>query len=162
MDTLDFDIESFSKFLACLPDHFPISDAMQGRDKEDSDDEYSDVWYDSQREHMEAWFFFQQTHGAGAYSRDVRNFSSKKTYNRLLCAPALIWMAEAVGADTELIQKAADEASQLPYRSQCRCVRKYLPWDMIARLALEKSYDLPAEKRRENRFMDLKAPRKTC
>ena len=59
-EVLDFHVRAFGRLLATLPDHLPISEAY-------SDGDYSGVWYNSQREHMESWFNTQATKGKGQY-----------------------------------------------------------------------------------------------
>lgn len=130
MSQRDFDIHTFRSVLKSLPEHLPVSDAMS---------DYANSWYDSQREHMLGWFAAQGTRGVGSYTRQKPNWSARTTYNRLLCPGAVIWIAEALGVNDELVKRAAEEAQAEPnYRRRCGMIRKHIPWEMIAAKAAER------------------------
>lgn len=130
MAEIDFDVREFANLLASLPEHMPISFAM-----ENADPQKQGRWWDSQQEHMVSWFSAQATHGEGAFTRGEKNFSAKKTYNRLQCPEGLVWIAEALGADTELLEQVAQDALEVSRRSRSAYVRKHVPWAMVAELA---------------------------
>ncbi len=130
MSEIDIDVRRFAKLLAKLDAHLPISDAM-----EHADPQKNGRWWSSQREHMSSWFASQATTGSGAYTRQEPNLSAKTTYNRLQSPEGLIWIAEALGADTALVQRVAEEALTIPRRSRSAFIRSYLPWELIAQLA---------------------------
>ena len=89
-------------------------------------------WWANQREHMTVWF--SQAEGPGPYGRR-RAQTAGETYGRLLCPPALIWIAEAIGEDRPLVLTAALNAYQRSgVRAQCNEFRRYNPWDNIYRL----------------------------
>lgn len=129
MSDIDFDVHRFARLLARLPAHLEISDSMEQADPQ------KDRWWSSQREHMTGWFRSQATTGSGAYSRQRPNHSAKTTYNRLQSAEGMIWIAEALGADKDLVRQVADEALTLPRSSRCKHIRQHLPWELIAELA---------------------------
>lgn len=85
--------------------------------------------WNNQREHMIAWF--SEAEGPGAYGRK-RPQTAKQTYTRLLCPPALLWIAEGAGCDSEWVKAAAREAWRKKHISaQCGTIRKFLTWDEI-------------------------------
>lgn len=93
-----------------------------------------------EKAHMLGWFRSQGTLGSGAYSRATPNFSARTTYNRLQSAPGLMWIGEAIGADKDAVQAAADEAAaERHHLRRCSATRRHLPWDtMIGPLAVER------------------------
>jgi len=119
---------SFARLLVTLPEHLPISDAYEAAHLT------GDHWWSSQREHMVAWF--SQLAGPGAYDRKSRGLDAKHGYNHLQCAPALLWIAEALGEDEDMLKvAAADAASSGRVASQCAAIRKVVPWERIENLA---------------------------
>lgn len=131
MDEVDFDVEQFAHLLETLPQHMPISDAV-----EQADPQKKGRWWSSQREHMSVWFRSQVADGSGGFTRATANRSAKLTYNRLLHPEGLLWIAEALGAETASVQAAAKEALAITdRRSRSKIVRKHLPWRLISELA---------------------------
>lgn len=126
MSDKDFDVHRFARLLARLPAHLEISDSMEQTAPQEN------RRWSSQREHMTGWFRSQATTGSGAYSRQRPNHSAKTTYNRLQSAEGMIWIAEALGADKDLVRQAANEALTLPSSSRCKHIRQYLPRELIA------------------------------
>jgi hypothetical protein len=125
---------AFIRVLSQLEPHLPISDAYE-RDLPQK----QGSWWTSQREHMLSWFRSQGGLGSGQYTRSAPNASARTTYNRLASAPALIWMAEALGEDAAVVQEAADAARSEPNtRKRPGLIRKYLPWPRIEELASRK------------------------
>jgi hypothetical protein len=59
---------------------------------------------------MLRWFSDQNSRGSGVFTRAVPNVSERTTYNRLLCPPAFVRMAGALGEEPEAVQAAADAA----------------------------------------------------
>ena len=100
----DMRAPAFARLLQKLPAHTPVADKWERMRTPPS------KWWDSQRTHMTAWF--SQAEGPGAYGRK-RAQTAGQTYNRLLCPPALLWIAEALGEDTETVRAAANEALSL-------------------------------------------------
>lgn len=131
----DMHVRKFRKILKRLDTHLPISDEFERQN-------YQTVgtWWNSQKEHMLSWFKNQMTTGHGQYTRKTPNYSSKLTYSRLLSAPALMWMAEALGEDPILLAFVADEASaEKDHRRKCALIRKHIPWQRIYHLASKQS-----------------------
>ncbi|MDO5034036.1 MAG: hypothetical protein Q4E01_01435 [Actinomycetaceae bacterium] len=126
----DFHVDEFARLLKKLPPHLPISDAF-----EDTLLAHVEDRWPTQRLHMTTWFEAQATKGSGQYTRETPNISAKTTYNRLQSPYGLMWIAEALGVEEELLQKAAAEALAAPRRSRSAVIRKHIPWEMIAELA---------------------------
>lgn len=131
----DFGVVDFTQMLDILQPNLPILDAMAAELRTD----YATRRYSSERQHMCAWFRGQRTKGGGAYTRDTHNRSAKRTYNRLLNATSVLWIAEALGVDEDLLRNAAAEAlSEVDYRRRPAIVRRHVPWDTIAELASQR------------------------
>lgn len=88
----------------------------------------------SQKAHMVNWFAMQDRTGKGAYSRKKANDSTRAAYNRLQNAGALLWIAEVLGEDAVILQKAVDAAriaEDRNYRGTCKAFREIIPFDRI-------------------------------
>lgn len=89
-------------------------------------------WWGSQRSHMYKWF--SDAEGPGGYGRR-RPQTAGQTYSRLMCAPAIIWIAEALGEDEEIVRAAANDAySRKGAAAQCAALRRHIPWTRIFEL----------------------------
>lgn len=90
--------------------------------------------YESQKAHALDWFSSQATLGGGAYSRDRPNTSARACYNRLLNPGMLIWIAAALGADDETIERATNaaiDAERVNYRKRCGAFRAVISFDDV-------------------------------
>ena len=110
--------------LATRNERYPVSDryeatyAAGGR------------WWSSQREHMTAWM--SEIGGPGAYGRKSRGSTARQAYNRLQCAPGLLWLAEAVGVPEATVRAAAAAAGGRGRpATQCAAIRRLISWQMI-------------------------------
>lgn len=122
----------FAAILARLPAAQPLTAEFEERHRQGSS--HPKAWYRDQREHMVGWF--SEIEGPGAYGRKTRGREAKAAYNSLRCAPALIWMAEALGEDPDAVRHAAAdaEAAGPNYSSQCAAIRRVVPWTRIESL----------------------------
>lgn len=126
----DFHVDDFVRMLRSLEPHLPISDAYE-RDCPQK----QGAWWSSQKEHMIRWFGSQNSHGSGSFTRKTLNTSARRTYSRLLCPAAFVWMAEALGEEPGVVQAAADAArAQTNVRKRPGLLREYLLWTRIAEL----------------------------
>lgn len=126
----DLHVDEFALVLQSLEPHLPISDAYE-RDCP----QLQGAWWSSQQEHMVTWFQSQNSQGSGAFTRKIPNVSARKTYNRLLCPAAYVWMAEALGEDPNEVQAAADAArAESNPRKRSGLLRRHLPWTRIVEL----------------------------
>lgn len=83
---------------------------------------------------MFEWFTKQDSFGEGNYKRNTINKSAMETYNRLQCAGALLWIAEALGENKELIRDTAIAASREIKKIRAGVVREKIPWENIVKL----------------------------
>ena len=130
MSDTDMDVRRFACLLDELEAHLPISDAFEA-----ADPQKVGRWWTSQKEHMRVWFHTQATTGSGAFTRQQPNLSAKTAYNRLQSPDGLLWIAEALGADRELVEAVAEQALKVPRASRSAFIRKNLPWNLIIELA---------------------------
>jgi hypothetical protein len=85
-------------------------------------------------EHVTRWL--EEYGGPGAYKRKTSGLDGRSFWNHFLCAPGLLWVAEALREDPETVQSAADAASvKTNVSSQCAAIRAIIPWKRIAELA---------------------------
>ena len=127
----NFHIDDFVQVLRSLDPHLPISDQYERECPQ-----LRGSWWTSQKEHMTQWFSAQNSNGSGAFSRRLPNTSARTTYNRLLCPAAFVWIAEALGEESDVVQAAADAArAEANARKRPGLLRRHLPWTRIAELA---------------------------
>ncbi|MCI1889706.1 MAG: hypothetical protein LKI98_04625 [Bifidobacterium crudilactis] len=127
-DTEEWTAKRLARVLTQLGEHYPISDAYER--------EYllGPHWWSSQREHVTRWL--EEYGGPGAYKRKTSGLDGRSFWNHFLCAPGLLWVAEALREDPETVQSAADAASvKTNVSSQCAAIRAIIPWKRIAELA---------------------------
>ena len=116
-----------------LPEFTPVQERL---DPQRGTSPERGTWYRSQKEHMVGWFTGQSTRGAGAYTRATPNTSAKTAYNRLQCPPAIVWIAEALGADEATVEQAiAAQLAEKDHRRQSAAVRRVLSWPLVEKLA---------------------------
>ena len=110
--------------------HFPISDQYE------LDYLPGEHWWNSQHEHVIAWF--NEIDGPGAYKRRSRGLGAHHAYTHFQCASGLLWIAEAVHADPVVVQRAAEAAAGVGRpATQCAAIRRILPWQQIEALLLD-------------------------
>lgn len=122
----------FARILKRLPPQPPITAEYESRHRQGSQDERTK--YSNQRDHMVGWM--SEMNGPGAYGRQRQDRSARAAYNSLRCAPALIWIAEALGEDTDVVRSAvtAADAAGPNFSAQCGAIRKVVPWSRIEEL----------------------------
>lgn len=119
----DMRAPSFARVLNGLKPHTPIADKWEAMRPPPS------KWWHDQRQHMVAWF--SQAEGPGAYGRRKAQ-TAGQTYNRLLCPPALLWIAEALGVDRDTVRAAANAAwTKKHIAAQCGEIRRHISWQEI-------------------------------
>ncbi|MCL2807688.1 MAG: hypothetical protein FWD27_05980 [Coriobacteriia bacterium] len=130
LDSGDCEVQEFVKVLKKLKAHLPISDQYD----RDCGQE-NGVWWTNQKEHMIGWLSNQNSKGSGQFTRQKPNQSAKLAYQRLQCPGALLWMAEALGEDSAIVQKAADAArAESNKRRRSGIIRSHIPWQCIVSL----------------------------
>jgi len=109
--------------------HYPVSDSFE------HDWLPGTSWWSSQQEHVCRWL--EELNGPGAYGRKGFDSNARDFYQRFKCAAGLLWVAEAVGVDEDLVREAAEAAAaeagagKLP-ATQCAAIRRVIPWDVVA------------------------------
>jgi len=133
----DLHVDEFVQLLSTLPADQPMTKAFEKAWAMERQRQTQDTgqWYHKQKEHVLEWFASQVTQGAGAYSRAKPNTSARTTYNRLLNPAMPLWIAEALGEDSDVVQEAGEKALTVPPRSRTAAARKVLPWTRIVELA---------------------------
>jgi hypothetical protein len=91
-----------------------------------------EVWYSSQKEHWLGWL--SEYDGPGAYDRKTTSGrSAEYIYNHIVCAPMLVWLAEALKIDSNQLNAAIKAAlsARPTMMSQSAAVRRVIPWSDI-------------------------------
>ena len=110
--------------------HYPVSDRYIRLVHDSAEKTGRD-----EREHMTSWFAANAGTGSGAYSRKVGNEDAKRCYNRLQNAASLLWIAEAVGVDRQVVEEAyAAAVAAGDWRRACGAIRRVIPWETIYEL----------------------------
>jgi len=116
-----------AEILAKALPHYPVSDAYE------RDHLPGHHWWSSQQEHVVAWL--NEIDGPGAYGRVSRGLGARHFYTHFPCAPGLLWVAEALGEDADVVRAAARAAGgQGRPVTQCAAIRKVIPWSRIEQL----------------------------
>ncbi len=88
--------------------------------------------YASHKDHWIGWL--SEYDGPGYYGRKRWDRDARFVYNYLNCAPMIIWINEAAGRPTDLIERAAiRHCARLDRASATRAasVRELLPWESL-------------------------------
>lgn len=126
---LDWSGHDFADIMSRLNRSYPISDRYERLYLP------GDHWWTDQQQHMVGWF--SELSGPGAYGR-TRPSTARMAYNRLQCAPGLLWLSEGLGVDYPTVNRAAGLAGGKGRPStQCAAIRRVIPWATIAELAVK-------------------------
>lgn len=120
-----------------LPARQSITDAFEAEHRQ------SDWSAGNQRQHLDGWLAGYNT--PGAYNRTRLGGDARDFYQRFRCVGGLVWLAEALGVDGNLLESAIVDviAAGANPSSQCGAFRKRVPWTMIEPLAVEQLAALP-------------------
>ena len=125
----DMDVLEFARKISRLSIDTPLANKY--------DEEYgqrSDRWWSCQREHLTVWALHYPTKGIGNFTHEPSN-SSKKMYNHFGRPETLLWLAEALGVDSKLIEEVIGEISNHSNAStRCKIIREYIPFERILEL----------------------------
>lgn len=126
----DIHVLDLRKIILSKPSSLPITDEYEGH----KPIEIRTAWYSSQKEHLAGWLL--EYNSSGAYNRTTPSISSKRFYNRFQCAAGLLWLAEALGENTDVLKKAVIAINQAGNRTASRCAafRKVVPWTRLYEL----------------------------
>lgn len=105
----------------------PITDEFEGESGRDA-------WYKDQREHLSGWL--SEYNSPGAYGRKNPSTSGKHFYNHFRCVAGLIWLAEALSEDPQVLTGAVAKvrAASANPSSECGAFRQVVPWTRILEL----------------------------
>ncbi|MDO5722571.1 MAG: hypothetical protein Q4P06_08570 [Actinomycetaceae bacterium] len=143
MSDKDFSGYAFARILTQLPAHTPLYDDLGGG-AQDGDD--NGVWYRDQREHLIGWF--SELAGPGAYNRKSRGLKARHGYNHFQCAEGLLWLAEALGEDPQVVRAAYEAVSEHTHTAaRSAAVRRLIPWERVVELIIEKGLHNPPRHR---------------
>ena len=125
----DMDVLEFARKISRLSIDTPLENKY--------DEEYgqrSDRWWSCQREHLTVWALHYPTKGIGNFTHEPSN-SSKKMYNKFGRPETLLWLAEALGENVDLIQRIIEKISDNSNSgSRTRIVREHISFDRILEL----------------------------
>ncbi|MDR6219225.1 hypothetical protein [Deinococcus soli (ex Cha et al. 2016)] len=91
-------------------------------------------WYSSQKSHIGGWL--SEYGQGGAYNRKHPGKDARHFYTHFQCAPGLLWLAEALGEDSETLRRGVEviRAAGPKGAAQCGAFRKVVPWERIQEL----------------------------
>ena len=120
-----------------LPARHPITDAFESEHRQ------ADGWAGNQQVHLERWL--DQYNTPGAYGRTRLDGDARDFYQRFRNVGGLLWLAEALGVDGDLLEFAIVDvlAAGPNWSSQCGAFRRRVPWTLIEPLAVEKLASRP-------------------
>ena len=125
----DMDVLEFARKISRLSIDTPLANKY--------DEEYgqrSDRWWSSQREHLTVWALHYPT-GGEFYYKHKPSLSAKQMYMNLQRPEIILWLAEALGENVDLIQRIIEDISDnSDCGSRCKIVRGYISFDRILEL----------------------------
>lgn len=125
----DMDVLEFARKICMLSIDTPLANKY--------DEEYGQRtgrWWSCQREHLTVWALGYPIKGIGNFTHEPSN-SSKKMYNHFGRPETLLWLAEALGVDSKLIEEVIGEISNHSNAStRCKIIREYIPFERILEL----------------------------
>lgn len=125
----DMDVIEFARKICMLSIDTPLANKY--------DEEYGQRtgrWWSCQREHLTVWALHYPTKGKDNFTHEPSN-SSKKMYNHFGRPETLLWLAEALGVDSKLIEEVIGEISNHNNAStRCKIIREYIPFERILEL----------------------------
>lgn len=98
--------------------------------KQSGQREQAAPWYTHQKQHWLGWL--GDYSGAGAYGRANWNRSAEFVFNHVVNPQMLIWLAEAVGVDRQMVRRAVRAAlTRRSMAAMSGAVRRVIPWSVI-------------------------------
>ncbi|MEZ5211256.1 hypothetical protein [Gordonia sp. (in: high G+C Gram-positive bacteria)] len=121
-------VDDLRRLIDSLQPEQPITDEFESRE------DGRDTWYRDQREHLSGWL--SEYNSPGAYGRKNPSTSGKHFYNHFRCVAGLIWLAEALGEDPQVLNGAVAKVRAAPANpsSECAAFRRVVPWTRILEL----------------------------
>lgn len=108
------------RIIRTLPEHLPISDQIPWPEN-----------YDSHHEHWVRWVGDMDTAGFYGRKRPAPD-DARAIYNRIQNAGMLVWLAEAAGVRSAMIESVVTYATlKRPLATRCALIRDRLPWGIV-------------------------------
>lgn len=124
----DMDVLEFARKISMLSIDTPLSieyDEKYGQKEK--------RWWACQREHLTIWCLHYPTDGVKGFKHKPSN-SSRDMYNHFGRPETLLWLAEALGEDSKVIQEIIEEIKDMKASTGCSILRKRIPYDRILEL----------------------------
>lgn len=95
-------------------------------------------WYKTQKQHWLGWL--GEYHGPGAYGRKTdKKRDAAYAYNHIVESKMLLWLMEAAGVQTELVEKARRAARRgKTMQEKSAAIRRHVGWNVIESALLDK------------------------
>lgn len=91
-------------------------------------------WWTCQREHLTIWCLHQPTAGSAEFGHEPNN-SARVMYNKFSRPETLLWLAESLGEDEEVLLEIVNEIKNIKdCRSACAKLRTKISFDRILEL----------------------------
>lgn len=88
-------------------------------------------WWSCQREHLTVWCFYHPTFGVPPFEHEL-NISARKMYNNFGRPETLLWLAEALGEEEEILLNIVSEIKDIRNaRTACGILRRKISFDRI-------------------------------
>ena len=126
MDNIN--VLDFARKISFLTKNTPIS--MEFDSKYGQKD---NRWWSCQREHLVVWCLHYPTGGFSIYKHTPSD-SAKTMYYKLTRPEIILWLAEALGENTDLLLKIIDEIKDKHFRTAIKIVRQYISFNRILEL----------------------------
>lgn len=121
----DMNILDFARKISMLSIDTPISieyDRLYGQK--------SHRWWSCQREHLVVWCLHYSTGGVSIYQHAPSN-SAKTMYYHLSRPEIILWLAEALGEESELLLKIISKIKDKHSKTAMSIIRQYISFDRI-------------------------------
>ncbi len=128
MEHKDMDVLDFARKISMLTIDTPIS--------KEFDEKYGQKenrWWSSQREHLTVWCLHYPTGGTNGYKHKPSD-SARKMYYSFGKPETLLYLAESLGENVDLLESIVDQIKGLPDRTACGIVRREIPFERICEL----------------------------
>ncbi len=125
----DMNVLDFGRLISMISIDTPISnefDKNYGQKKK--------RWWTCQREHLTIWCLHQPTPGIHGFKHEPNN-SARVMYNKFGRPETLLWLAESLGEDKEILLDTVNEIENIKNcRSACSKLRRKISFDRILEL----------------------------
>ncbi|MFU0832527.1 MAG: PqqD family protein [Oscillospiraceae bacterium] len=128
MNQEDMDVLDFAREISMKTVNTPIS--------MEYDEKYGQKngrWWSCQREHLVVWCLFQPTSGLSDFKHKP-NHSARNMYNHFGRPETLLWLAEALGEDKNLLKSIVDKIKGKNRTEALKIIRENIPFERIMEL----------------------------